>query len=165
MVRVGFGALFFSNAKCEPSAERDEMASTALPKGHRVRYSHAPACADLRSGSDFVRQAKSGPAASVDHSAGAHGTGDHRQAEYFVRLLTESRRLIDHRVAKYQRAIALAEADGDVENARALRGVMCVEEKDRQVLSEMIENLERRFRPSAAGAVTQISRRALPAVR
>jgi hypothetical protein len=141
------------------------MASTALPTGRSARYSHPSAHVDRRSGLARVFDAKSRPAAHVDHFAVAQGTADHRQAEYFVRLLNESRQLIDHRIDKYQRAIVTSEASGDVENASALRRMKCIEEKDRQVLLEMIDNLHRRFRSRASGAVAHISRRARPVVR
>jgi hypothetical protein len=122
-----------------------------------VRYSHASA--DWRSRSAYVRHGKPGPAAHVDQAAAARGTADHRQAQYFIRLLTQSRSLIDHRIDKYERQIASSEAGSDVENVRALRRMTAIEEKDRQALSEMIDNLERRF------LVPHSSRMARPVVR
>jgi hypothetical protein len=142
-----------------------EMAFTALPNGRIVRYSHAPSHADRRSGSGHLHHGKTRPAAKVDHSAAAQGTGDHRQAEYFVRLLTESRQLIDHRIDKYHRAIAICEASGDIDDVRRLWRMKSVEEKERQVLEELIDRLERRFVLRASGEVPQSSRRARPVVR
>jgi hypothetical protein len=165
MVAVGFGALSFPHAKRQPPVERDEMAFTALTNGRRVRYSHTPAYVDRRSGSAYVRQGKSRPAANVDHSAAAQGTADHRQAEYFVRLLTQSRQLIDHRIDRYQRAIAISEASGDVENVRGFRRMTRIEKADRQIVEALIDQLERRFPRLASGDVPQISRRARPVVR
>jgi hypothetical protein len=141
------------------------MAFTALPNVRGVRYSHTPAYADRRSGAADIRQGKARPAAHVDHAAAAQGTADHLQAEYFVRLLTQSQQLIDHRIAKYQKATATSRASGDVENVAALRRMTCIEEKDRQVLSEMIDHLERRFRLRASGTVPHISGSARPLVR
>jgi hypothetical protein len=129
------------------------MAFTALPNGRSTRHSHAPSHSDRRSGSAHVRQGTARPAANVDRAAAARGTADHEQAEYYVRLLSQSRALIDRRIDKYQRQAAISQADGDVENVRALRRMTVIEEKDRQVLSEMIDNLEQRFRLRASGGV------------
>ena len=72
-------------------------------------------------------------------SASAAATADHRQAEYFLRLLTEMRSLGDQRIEH-------------------------VEDRDRQVLDCMIENLRRRFSlVGRSGSAT--SRRARAAVR
>ena len=142
-----------------------EMAFTALPNGRTVRYSHAPSHTDRRSGSGHLHHGKTRPAANVDHSAAAQGTADHRQAEYFVRLLTESRQLIDRRIDKYHRAIAICEASGDIDDVRRLWRMKSVEEKERQVLVELIDRLERRFVLRASGEVPQSSRRARPVVR
>jgi hypothetical protein len=133
------------------------MPLTASPNGPSVRYSHVSA--DRRSGPAHVRDRKSGPAAHVDHAAAAQGTADHRQAQYFIRLLTQSRSLIDHRIDKYEKQIGSSEAGSDVGNVRALRRMTVIEEKDRQLLSEMIDNLERRF------LVPHSTRMARPVVR
>jgi hypothetical protein len=80
-------------------------------------------------------------------------------------MLTQSRELADHRIDKYETVIAKSQAIGDIGNARAVRRMMAIEEKDRQVLSEMIDNLEQRFLPRTSGPVPHLSRRARPAVR
>jgi hypothetical protein len=121
------------------------MPPTTSPSAPSVRYSQASAA--RRSGSAHVRHGKFRPAANVDHAA--PGMADHRQAQYFIRLLTQSRQLIDHRIHKYQRAIAISEASGDVDNVRGLRRSMGIEEKDRQVLEQLIDRLQRRFAPCA----------------
>jgi hypothetical protein len=139
------------------------MASTALPNGRGARYSHTPAYADGRSGLAYVDQGNARPAANVDQAA--QGTADHQQAEYFVGLLSQSRELIDHRIDKYEKQVAISEASGDVENVRALWRMTVIEEEDRQLLSEMIDNLERRFRLRGSGGVPHISRRTRPVVR
>jgi hypothetical protein len=141
------------------------MAFTAAPNGRSARHSHAPSHADRRSGSSHVHQAKSQPEANVDHSAATHATADHQQAEYYVRLLTQSREVIDRRIDKYERQVAISQASGDVGNVRTLRRMTVIEKKNRQLLSEMIDNLERRFGLRASGGVPQPSRRARPVVR
>ena len=76
---------------------------------------------------------------SLDSASAAAATADHRQAEYFLRLLTEMRSLGDQRIEH-------------------------VEDRDRQALDCMIENLRRRFSlVGRSGSAT--SRRARAAVR
>ena len=141
------------------------MAFTAVPNGRSARHSHAPSPADRHSGPAHVRQAKSRPEGDVDHSAATQGSADHQQAEYYVGLLSQSRELIDHRIDKYERQVAISQASGDVGNVRALRRMTVIEKKNRQLLSEMIDNLERRFRLRATGVVAHTSRRARPVVQ
>ncbi len=92
-------------------------------------------------------------ARDVTLSAAAVETADHRQADYFRRILVQSRRQIEHRLGEYQKAIAVAEAAGDAEGADGLRRMARSEERERQALDGMIENLQRRFphwaRPAA----------------
>jgi hypothetical protein len=85
------------------------------------------------------------PAGHVEQSAAAVQTADHRQADYFRRLLAQSGRHIDHRLREYQKAIATAEAAGDAEGASGLRRMARIEEQERQTLDRLIENLQRRF--------------------
>jgi hypothetical protein len=141
------------------------MAFTAVPNGRSARHSHAPSHADRRSGSAYVHQAKSRPEADVDRSAATQATADRQQAEYYVRLLSQSREVIDNRIDKYERQVAIAQASGDVGNVRALRRMTVIEQRNQQVLSEMIANLDRRFRLRASGGVPDTSRRARPVVR
>ncbi len=70
---------------------------------------------------------------------------DQLQADYFLRLLAQNRRLIDHRIDGYRKAIAAAEAKGDVEGVVTFRRTVVGEEQDRRVLDAMIESLRRRF--------------------
>lgn len=100
------------------------------------------------------------PAGDVDSSAAASETADHRQAEYFLRLLAQSRRLADHRIDRYRKAIATAEANGDVDGAIGFRRVARIEEQDRQTLDSLIENLRRRFPLGVSSEVHPIPRRA-----
>jgi trans-aconitate methyltransferase len=105
------------------------------------------------------------PAGDVESAAAAHETADYLQAEYFLRLLAQSRRHIDHRIAEYQKAIATAEAAGDTEGAATLRRMERAEEQDRQSLDGLIQNLHRRFPIRAPGQVRQVPRGARLVVR
>ncbi len=99
------------------------------------------------------------PAGGVDASAAAADTADRAQADYFVRLLTQNRRLIDHRIDEYQKAIAISEANGDLEGAGSFRRMTRVEEQDRQTLDGLIEQLHRRFSRRTPGERVPISSR------
>lgn len=161
---LGFGRAILSTPVADrPPVESDEMPLTTPPNGPDVRYSHASA--DRHSGLAHVRQGKSRPVANVDDASAAQGTADHRQAQYFIRLLTQSRELIDRRIDKHERQVAISQASGDVENVRALRRMTVIEEKDRDVLSELIDNLEQRFRLRTSGAVPHVSQRVRQVVR
>lgn len=83
------------------------------------------------------------PAADADPTAPE--AAEHRQADYFLRLLGQSRRLIDQRIDEYQKAITAAQAKGDVDSACSLRRMARIEEQDRQALDGMLEKLLRRF--------------------
>ncbi|MEB3983836.1 hypothetical protein OQ968_21530 [Mycobacterium sp. 663a-19] len=83
--------------------------------------------------------------------AGRPAPADHRQADYFVQMLAQRRRLSEHRIDQYRRAIAASESNGDADGAAQFRRMVCSEEQDRQTLDGLIEGLRRRF---AAGADT-----------
>ena len=100
------------------------------------------------------------PAGDSDSSSAAPAMADHRQADYFLRLLAQNRRLSEHRIDQYHKAIAAFEADGDAEGAASFRRMVCSEEQDRQTLDGLIENLRRRFASSAPSEVPSIPRRA-----
>jgi len=91
-----------------------------------------------------VRPEAENGSAAADHVAAAEAA-DYRQAAYFLRLLTQSRLLGDERINKYSRAVATFEAKGDAEGAAGFRRRLRTEERDRQVVDRMIENLRRRF--------------------
>jgi len=112
-------AILSPSQNAKRTAEKNEMASTALPKTRIARYSHTPAYTDGRPGLAYVDQGNARPAANVDQAA--QDTADHQQAEYFVGLLTQSRDLLDQRIDKYESQVAISQASGDVENVRALR--------------------------------------------
>jgi hypothetical protein len=99
------------------------------------------------------------------HSANAPATADRRQAEYFVRLLIQTRLRIGDRIDHYQKAISSSEASGDAENVPGLRRMMRAEEQNRQAVEGLIENLRRRFALRSPGQAPQIPRRARPVVR
>jgi hypothetical protein len=105
------------------------------------------------------------PAGDVESPASANEAADYLQAEYFLRLLNQSRRHIDHRMAEYHKAIAAAEAAGDKEGAATLRRMEHVEEQDRQTLEGLIHNLRRRFPLRVPGEVPQVPRGARVPVR
>ncbi len=112
--------------------------------GARDRRGHRPGTSAVHPGPVKVRQ-------GGESLAEAHETADHRQAEYFLRLLVQNRHHVDHRIGACQKAIALAEAAGDAEGASGLRHVACAEEQERQTLDRLIENLRRRFPARAPG--------------
>ncbi len=104
-------------------------------------------------------------AGDVEPLAAVRETADHLQADYFLRLLTQSRRLVDHRIDEYAEAIAAADTSGDVEAARNLRRMASAEEQERRVLDDMIEKLRRRFPGRTPGEVPTVAPRARFAVR
>ena len=93
------------------------------------------------------------PGANDDHAAAAPATADRRQADYFLRLLTQGCRRIDHQIDKYRRAITSSEARGDVDYAQGVWGMIRIEEQDRQILEGLIDRLRRRFVLRATGEV------------
>jgi hypothetical protein len=126
--------------------------------GARDRRAGRPRGAAVRAESLHVVQPASTSASAaevpVEHrAAAAPDTADQLQAEYFVRLLTQNRRLTDHRIDEYRKAIATAATKGDTEGARVFRRMMLGEEHDRHSLDGMIEGLRRRFSHRAPVAV------------
>ena len=85
------------------------------------------------------------PAGDLDSPAATSEAGDLRQADYFLRLLAQTRHLLDHRIQQYRRAITACEANGDLEGAASLRRMAHREKQDRETLDQLIENLHRRF--------------------
>jgi hypothetical protein len=123
------------------------MDVAGLSDEHGARYTVAP-----------------GARSGVDHLAAAAETADRRQAAYFLRLLSRSRRLADYRIGKYRRAVAAAEANGNVGRAADFRRLLRIEERDRQVVDGLIENLHRRFSFPIPGQVRSLPGKApLPA--
>ncbi|WP_139329765.1 hypothetical protein [Mycobacterium sp. IS-2888] len=81
----------------------------------------------------------------ADFSAAAAAMADRRQADYFLRLLAQSRRLSQHRIDRYHQAIAVCESNRDAEGAANFRHMLRGEEQERQSLDGMIEGLRQRF--------------------
>jgi hypothetical protein len=173
MVPVGYGALSFPHDNNERLVEGDEVSAALVnakppqvvpevpehrSNGARDRSVRTSRHRTVGTRPVSVRQGKSlsaqsCPATTVDDSGAAAATADHRQAEYFMRLLTQSRRRIDHRIDDYQKAIAVSEAGGDAQNASSLRRMKGIEEQDRRTVQDLIENLQRRF-PFGPGLIT-----------
>ncbi|WP_096439405.1 hypothetical protein [Mycobacterium shigaense] len=84
-------------------------------------------------------------AGESDRARAAADAADQRQADYFLRLLNQNRRVVEHRIEGYRKAIAGAEAAGNIEGAGALRRMARVEEQEREALTLMIEKLHCRF--------------------
>jgi hypothetical protein len=101
----------------------------------------------------------------ADFSLAAAETADQRQADYFLRLLAQSRRLSEHRIDQYHKAIAATEANGDVEAAASFRRMAHIEEQDRQTVDGLIENLRLRFTFGTPSEVPAIPRKARVAAR
>lgn len=133
------------------SDERDARSVTAhISSGARDRRGRQPRGAAVRPGSAHVHQSGSAvtasrPAGALDRATVVSDTADQRQADYFLRLLTQNRRLIDQRIDSYYNAIAVAEARGDAESACVFRRAARAEEQESTALDGLIENLQRRF--------------------
>lgn len=97
-------------------------------------------------------------AAAVDRVTHAADTADQRQADYFLRLLSQNRRLIEQRIDGYHKAIAVAEAKGDTESACVFRRTARIEEQERKALEGLIDNLQRRFVVQPAADVPPVPR-------
>lgn len=122
----------------------------------RDRRAHQPGAGAVRpesvrsaQGSSFGRT-PSQPVPAAERTGGAldpaaPDTADQLQADYFIRMLAQRRRLIDQRIEEYQRAIATAEAKGDVDAVCGFRRLTSIEEHDRLMLDGMIDKLCRRF--------------------
>lgn len=91
--------------------------------------------------------------------ADVSATADHRQADYFLRLLAQRRRLVDHRIGEYQKAITTSRAKGNVDAACSYGRMMRVEEQDRRTLDGMIDQLRRRFPGRGLGDIPSIAAR------
>jgi hypothetical protein len=141
--------------------------ATLKSSGARDRRTRRPLRSTVRSepvrdsqGSATPALTVSLPAGDVDSSSAAPAMADHRQADYFLRLLAQSRRLSEHRIDQYHKAIAAFEANGDAEGAASFRRMVCSEEQDRQTLEGLIENLRLRFASSAPSEVPSLPRKA-----
>jgi len=137
------------------------MNLAALPDGRAARDSQTVAYVDRLTNTQrpphvrptYVRHGNSTPWVPVDRPAVDAGQSaaapavdaDHRQAEYFLRLLAENCLDIDQQIDRYQKAIAIAEASGATEHGGRLQSAMRAEQQERQTLTELIDALQRRF--------------------
>src|ERR1700748_1504705 len=87
--------------------------TTRRPAGIRDRRPHRSGAGSARP--EPARIAPGSPVPPVGRTVAAPDTADQLQSDYFIRMLAQRRRLIDQRIEEYQRAIAGAEAKGDVD--------------------------------------------------
>ncbi len=126
---------------------RADAARRTSPRDGRARRPHASV---VRPEPALLSQAPSPSAPAADQPAGGvdpagPDAADQLQAEYFVRLLSQNRRLIELRIGDYQKAIAAAQAGGDADAVCNLRRMARIEEQDRDNLDGMLEKLRLRF--------------------
>jgi len=140
------------------------MNVAALPdeRGIRTQGAYTARGRAVHSGSVYVRQTR--PITSLTPHRPTATTADQRQADYYLRMFTESYRLVEERIEKYQREIAFYEAAGDPEGARSCRRELRADERERQAVRRIIVNLRRRF-VDAPDEVPLNSRRARLGVR
>jgi hypothetical protein len=105
------------------------------------------------------------PSAGIDAATTVAEAADLRQADYFLRLLTQNRRIVEHRIEGFRKAIAGAEVSGNTEGVSGLRRMARTEEQEREALNGLIENLHRRFPGRSTAEIPAIVRRAPLAVR
>ena len=149
------------------SPERGARSGAARRISPRDRRARRPRASVVRSEPAHLSQAPSPtadwPAGGVDPAA--PDAADQRQADYFVRLLSENRMLIEQRIDDYQKAIAAAQAGGDVDAVCNLRRMARIEEQDRDNLDGMLEKLRRRFARRTPDEPPALSPRPRSAVR
>ena len=153
-----------------------DVAGLSPERGARASATHRPASTRDRRGrpspaasvrAEATRQGPPRPALAVERAAAASApdTADQLQADYFVRLLTGRRGLIDLRIDECQRKIATAEVKGDVDAVVNLRRQLRISEQDRQTLDALIDKLCRRGVPRIPVAAPATSPQARPVVR
>jgi hypothetical protein len=94
----------------------------------------------------------------------AVATADDRQAEYYLRLLSQICRRTNRRISMYERAIDAAHADGDFGYACTFKYLTNIEQRDRKILEGLIDELQRRFTRRDSSEVRPIPRRLRPVV-
>ncbi len=149
------------------SPERNARSGAARRSAPRSRRPHASV---VRTEPARRSQGPSPSAPATDRPAGdadpaTPDAADHRQADYFVRLLSQNRRLIEQRLDDYRKAIVTAQANGDVDAVCNLRRMARIEEQDRDNLDGMLEKLRRRFARRTPGDPQALSVRPRSAVR
>lgn len=136
-------------------AARSAPARRTAPREGRARRLHASV---VRPEPAAPRPAPAGATAGAD-------AADQLQADYFIRLLSKNRRLIEQRIDDYRKAIASAQVAGDADTVCNLRRMARIEEQDRDTLDAMLENLRRRFARRAPGEPAALSARPRSAVQ
>jgi hypothetical protein len=154
----------FASSK-KPPVERDRMSAAPAPVSPHGTAHMRPGY--VRHGRTLSERVVSrSPAGSVDAATTPEpATADQQQAEYFMRLLGQRARYIDRRLDDFQKAIAVSEVGGDAETVRDVRRRSRADEKDRQAVKGLIDNLQRRFPVRVSGEVPHTPRQARPAIR
>lgn len=127
------------------SHERSARPAAPRPINSRDRRARRPHANVVRPEPARLGQGRSPLAPSRDADPSAPDAADQSQADYFMRLLLQNRRLSEQRLDDYQKAIIAAQAGGDVEAVCNLRRMARIEEQDRDSLDGMLEKLRRRF--------------------
>lgn len=138
-----------------------DVAGLSSERGTRSSTNHRSASArDRRRSRTAVRvestRAGQEPSRAVERTAGAlvaaePDTPDALQADYFLRLLTGRRSLIDQRIDDCQRKIITAEAKGDADAGANFRRLLQIAEQDRLTVDTLIDKLRRRFTARVPG--------------
>ena len=101
--------------------------------------------ASARQGNSTTSVPMNRPAMDAGQSAEPAADPDHLQADYFLRLLIPSCRQIDRKIDQHHKAIAIAETRGEPDHADRIRGMLRIDEQERQTLKALIDGLQRRF--------------------
>lgn len=170
MAPVGSGSYGYARVTPLRPLREDQMDSAGMSderaprsvaeRSASDRRGRRPHGGTVRPGTAHARQGGVTPLASVSRTTGEADRvatvaeeADQRQAEYFLRLLNQNRRVVEHRIEGYRKAIAGAEASGNTEGAATLRRMARIEEQEREALSALIDKLHLRFpAPSATEA-------------
>lgn len=94
-------------------------------------------------------------AVAIRNTTAEPPSGDRRQAEYYLRLLTSKLSRIDRRIGICRDGITLSESAADVENVLGFRRLLRIELQDRQTVGAMIVGLQRRFALPVAAPIEQ----------
>lgn len=146
----------------DPAGVSDEPATRSLAERsardirHRPHGANRPAAVHSRQTAVVTTlPAASRPTGEADRAAAVAEQADQRQADYFLRLLHQNRRMVEHRIEGLRKSITGAEASHNAEGASGLRRQARMEEQECEALTAMIEKLQRRF---AAPGSAEVSR-------
>lgn len=150
----------------------DERVPRAVAERSARDFRRRPHGSPVRPGAAYARQGGVTPQASASQTTGQDDrlatvaeAADQRQADYFLRLLNQNRRVVEHRIEGYRKAIANAEASGNTEGAASLRRMARVDEQERDTLTSLIDKLHRRFPVPGTPEVAAAPRRPRLVVR